>query len=325
MRKLHLVQLVRGHQEWPLPLRCRSTAESCPQIVSILQFPGPAFFTTLLMCPVPFLCPHLSYYNSHMIQEYLFCCVQLNSTPLHVSVRTGHLDCVQYLIHNGASINTQDRVSVWTQTQWQGFQQLSVRLLCVLGRRHSSSWCSSTKQTKNHPAVVAARSRHTCDQPGNRTSRTIRLRGSTSQVKPLFRNRIRRFHLSLRMVIVPLIMFWSGRVKRRLWWMSRMTGGDVTAMVDFILTNCCSPLVCDCFRHNKSCKWWKQKIFKAVSLLILFIWLNIYFFDCMTTTIKTLHSRNKTDYIFTTMNTKSASHFWQNNTNSDVLQFQSTD
>ncbi|CAF94728.1 unnamed protein product, partial [Tetraodon nigroviridis] len=34
---------------------------------------------------------------------------QLNSTPLHVSVRTGHLDCVQYLIHNGASVNTQDR------------------------------------------------------------------------------------------------------------------------------------------------------------------------------------------------------------------------
>lgn len=41
--------------------------------------------------------------------------MQLNSTPLHVSVRTGHLDCVEYLIHNGASVNTQDRVSVQTQ------------------------------------------------------------------------------------------------------------------------------------------------------------------------------------------------------------------
>lgn len=50
-----------------------------------------------------------------IITPLLFCLfhhVQLNSSPLHVSVRTGHLHCVEFLIHNGASVNTQDRVSV---------------------------------------------------------------------------------------------------------------------------------------------------------------------------------------------------------------------
>lgn len=35
---------------------------------------------------------------------------QLQSTPLHVAVRTGHYECAEHLIHCGADINAKDRV-----------------------------------------------------------------------------------------------------------------------------------------------------------------------------------------------------------------------
>lgn len=35
---------------------------------------------------------------------------KLQSTPLHVAVRTGHYECAEYLIHCGAGVNAKDRV-----------------------------------------------------------------------------------------------------------------------------------------------------------------------------------------------------------------------
>lgn len=35
---------------------------------------------------------------------------QLQSTPLHVAVRTGHYECAEHLIHCGADVNAKDRV-----------------------------------------------------------------------------------------------------------------------------------------------------------------------------------------------------------------------
>lgn len=37
---------------------------------------------------------------------------QIDSTPLHVAVRTGHVDCVEHLIQCRAEINTQDKVRI---------------------------------------------------------------------------------------------------------------------------------------------------------------------------------------------------------------------
>lgn len=38
---------------------------------------------------------------------------QLLSTPLHVAVRTGHVEIVEHFLSLGLDINAKDRVSVW--------------------------------------------------------------------------------------------------------------------------------------------------------------------------------------------------------------------
>lgn len=113
------------------------------------------------------------------------------------------------------------------------------RVIVCLGGWLSSSRCSSTKQVKNHPAVVAAQSWHTPDQPGDLTGAV----GVGVGSKFLFCSKIWWVHLSLRMVVAPSMMSWSGRMTRRCCWMNRLKGSDVTAVLDYSLTNQCSPLV----------------------------------------------------------------------------------
>lgn len=53
----------------------------------------------------------INFFFKNIIKMWnLFLSAQLNSTPLHVAVRTGHCECAEHLIHCGADVNAKDRV-----------------------------------------------------------------------------------------------------------------------------------------------------------------------------------------------------------------------
>lgn len=150
----------------------------------------------------------------------------------------------------------------------KGFHPYLTGWLC-LGGRHSSSRCCSTKQIKDHPTAVAARSRHTRDQPGTpglaasgaapleqnlsfviKSDSCIFISGGSSP--PRWRSGVAEWNKD-----AAGWAGWQEVMSQQFWITAWLTSGQlfhpslVSSLISHLLL-------------NKSSTWWKQEVFKAV-------------------------------------------------------------